>query len=227
MASGLPVRQVGCQQSNHSNFVRRGLASFIAFMLIYGNSAMARSGTPFLLRGRRGGAGFRSQKRIARSARGFFRIWHQEISNPPAGSIRRPNLIPNISCIFAACPTPRDFSLLSGNRATLGTERAGEAQACCRSGALRPGRRPRGSRRCRRSPFGDPLHDRREAKQAVDHINSRGRPATPSRSLAATYSSSVGTRVPRGRAGRPRNSASPARPSRGRRNRRAWVAGCR
>ena len=168
MASGLPVRQVGCQQSNHRNFVRRGLGSFIAFMLIYGNSAMARSGPRlfFSCRSRRrrpvAGSSVAACRNVSRGlARlAFLTIWASRNRQilPAKVSIKHPNLRSNYlaNMVFLPlCQGRCDFSLLSGRIGRAARRRArGRAPRLVRRwGALcGRARRPQGSRRCRREP---------------------------------------------------------------------------
>ena len=181
MASGLPVRHVSCQQSNHRNFMRRGLASFIAFMLIYGNPVLARSGPRLFFscrsRRRRPVAGSsvaacrNASRGLARLA--FLTIWasrNRQI-RPAKVSIKHPNLRSNYLANIVFLPLYQGADAISpcsqgGSRGRLGAERAGESPGLlagrARFAAEFVGLGARGGAVDR--PLGDPLHDRRQPK---------------------------------------------------------------
>ena len=182
MASGLPVRHVSCQQSNHRNFMRRGLASFIAFLLIYGNPVLARSGPRLFFscrsRRRRRVAGA-SVAACRNASRGLARLAFLAILAsrnrqilPARGSIKRPNLssnyLANMVFLLLLCQGADAFSPCSqgGSRGRLGAERAGESPGLlagrARFAAEFVGLGARGGAVDR--PLGDPLHDRRQPK---------------------------------------------------------------
>src|SRR6266446_8392769 len=187
LQAGLLVRQVSCQQSNHRNFVRRGLASFIAFMLIYGNSAMARSGPSlfFSCRSRR-------RRRVAGSSvaaccnalRGltrlaFLAIWASRNRQilPAKGSIKHPNLSANYLANRVFLPLCRDADAISpcsqgGSGGRLRAQRVGEGPGLlagrARLAAEVDGVGARGG--AVESPLGDALHDRRQPEEAVNHV---------------------------------------------------------
>jgi hypothetical protein len=181
VASGLPVQYVSCQQSNHRNFVRRGLASFIAFMLIYGNSAMARSGPRLFFscrsRRRRRVAGA-SVAACCTALRGLARLAFLAILAsrnrqilPARGSIKRPNLSSKYLANMVFLPLCQGADAISpcsqgGSGGRLGAERAGERPGLfagrARFAAELVGLGARGG--AVESAFRDALHDRRQPK---------------------------------------------------------------
>src|SRR6266404_8344677 len=141
LASGLPVRLVSCQQSNHRNFVRRGLSSFIAFILIYGNPVLARSGPRlfFSCRSRRRrpvadssvAACCNALRGLARRA--FLAILASSNRQilPAKGSIKRPNLSANYLANRVFLPLYQGADAISpcsqgGSGGRLRTQRARE-----------------------------------------------------------------------------------------------------
>src|ERR1700724_2662287 len=167
--------------------MRRGVASFIAFMLISGNPVLARIGPRLFFscrsRRRRPVAGSsvaacrNASRGLARLA--FLTIWASRNRQilPAKVSIKHPNLRSNYLANMVFLPLCQGADAISpcsqgGSGGRLGAERAGERPRLlaggARFGSEFVGLGAGGGAVDR--PLGDPLHDRRQPKQAIDHV---------------------------------------------------------